>query len=392
MRIVFLAWNGSIHTRRWVRFFAHQGHDVHVITCGDGDAVDHDEHGNVIEANWQVHDLGKPRAGKAGYFFKTPAVRRLIERIEPDVVHAHFATSYGMLALASRHRPLVVTAHGDDVLIAPQRPMMRRLVRRVLRAAELITVPAEPMKRAVEDLLEGEGWTGQIVVFQYGVESRRLARVAAEAEGERAATPIGGPRSGSLRIVSTRAFHQLYRIDVVIDAVAQLSTAGHDVHLDLVGDGPQRSEIERQLEACGLDGRSVTLHGHLPPWKLERLVAAADIYVSVAESDGMSLSLLEAMALGAVPVLSDIPANRPWVHDGETGVLVAINPAAVAEGILTAASLDRARVQRDNRSVVAELGDRDTNLALCERLVDSLVGVEFDPTPIRDSDADADVA
>ena len=45
----------------------------------------------------------------------------------------------------------------------------------------------------------------------------------------------------------------------------------------------------------------------------------ADVYVSLAESDGTSIALLEALALGAVPVLSDIPANRAWVRDGETG-------------------------------------------------------------------------
>src|SRR5699024_5114191 len=97
----------------------------------------------------------------------------------------------------------------------------------------------------------------------------------------------------------------------------------------------------------------------------------------------------EALALGPVPVLSDIPANRGWVHDGETGVLTSLDAGAIAGAIARAASLDRERVARDNRSVVAERADRDTNLAACEFLLDDLVGVQWDPTPVAGDAHDA---
>jgi glycosyltransferase involved in cell wall biosynthesis len=383
VRIVYLAWHGSVHTRRWAGWFAERGHEVHVVTCGGGDARDVDAEGEPLPLRYQVHELGAPRWGKLGYVLRRGAARRTVRRLRPDVLHAHWLTSYGMLALAARQSnvPLVVTAHGDDVLIAPRSAPMRRLVQRVLRAAKLITVPGEPMREAVVELLAPQAPpAGGIAVFQYGVESARLAEAGRRARAE------AGP--GPLRIVSARALLGLYRIDALLDGLAELAADELDFHCDLLGDGPERAALEAQARRLGLDDR-VTFHGAVTPAEVERHVGASDVYVSVSESDGVSLALLEALSLGAVPVLSDIPANRPWVNDGATGILVDIDPADIADGIRRAARLDRERVAADNLAVVAERADRDTNLAACELLVDSLVGVTWEASFADDRDGRA---
>ncbi len=381
MRIVYLAWHGSVHTRRWAGWFAERGHEVHVVTCGGGDARDLDADGAPLPLRYAVHELGTPRGGKLGYVLKRGAARRAVRRLQPDVLHAHWLTSYGMLALAADPPgvPLVVTAHGDDVLIAPSNALMRRLVQKVLRAAKLITVPGDPMRHAVVELLAPQAPPpAGIAVFQYGVESTRLA------EAGRRAREAAGP--GPLRIVSARALLQLYRVDALLDALALLDAQYVDFTCDLLGDGPEREALEAQARQLGLRDR-VTFHGAVTPAEVETYVGASDVYVSVSESDGVSLALLEALSLGAVPVLSDIPANRPWVNDGATGILVDIDPADIADGIRRAARLDRERVAADNLSVVAERADRDTNLAACELLVDSLVGVTWDAA-LADDDSE----
>jgi L-malate glycosyltransferase len=375
VRIVYVAYNGSVHTRRWVRFFAERGHEVHVVTCGGSEVHDLGEDGVALPRPWVVHDLGAPRFGRVGYLLKLRAARKAIRLLDADVVHAHWATSYGLLALWSGARPLVVTAHGDDVLIAPRKRAYRWLVQRVLRAARLITVPSEQMRTATQRLLGPDA--PEIAVFQYGVEVARLAAVG----GERVRS-----EKHPLRIVSARALLDLYRIDALIDALADLRSRGVDFSCDIAGDGPLREQLEQQVRDLGLDS-SVRFHGHLESHAVERLIAAADVYVSVSESDGVSLSLLEALAIGVVPVLSDIPANRDWVNNGETGALVQIDPASIADGIERASQLDFQRVAHDNRALVAERADRETNLGACELLIDSLCGVQWDPRPVRGSDA-----
>jgi len=239
------------------------------------------------------------------------------------------------------------------------------------------------MREAVVELLApAHPPGGGIAVFQYGVESARLAR-AGKRERELRAASAGGAIDTTLRIVSARALLELYRIDVVLDAVALLIERSVEVTCDLLGDGPERAALEARAAKLGIADRCV-FHGAVTPANVERVVAGSDLYISVSESDGVSLALLEAMSLGAIPVLSDIPANRPWVHDGATGVLVDINAESLAEGVLRAAMLDRERLAADNLAVVAERADRDTNLGACELLIDSLVGVTWDPRAADD--------
>lgn len=384
MRLVYVAFNGSIHTRRWVSFFASRGHEVHVVTCGGAGAVDYTAEGEVIGRTWTVHDLGVARWGKLGYVFKVRRARRVIRQLDADLVHVHWLTSYGMLAWAAGVRPLVATAHGDDVLIAPRTWWKRWLVKRVLSVASLVTVPSEHMREAVI-ALGAIGSDVEVGVYQYGVDVARLADVGSSrrrAHHERT-TRDDSKIPQSVRIVSTRAMLDIYRLDVLIDALVLLQADGLAVHCDLVGDGPLRSHLESMVRDAGIE-HLVTFHGHVAAVAVERIVADSDIYVSVAASDGVSLSMLEAMALGAVPVLSDIPANRSWINDGHTGVLVDIDPSALAGGIRRALELDPWRVARDNVAVVAERADMATNLLACEQAYDDLAGVQWDPTPLDD--------
>jgi glycosyltransferase involved in cell wall biosynthesis len=233
------------------------------------------------------------------------------------------------------------------------------------------------MREAAHELLGDQ--TPDVAVFQYGVDVPDLAMVGTRARADRSPDE-------PLRIVSARALLQLYRIDALLDALWLLDHDGLNFVCDLAGDGPERAALEALTRALGLEQR-VTFHGHIEAAAVESLVAKADIYVSVSESDGVSLALLEAMAIGAIPVLSDIPANRTWVNDGATGAIVDIEPRSIADGIVRASGLDRDRVIQDNRSLVAEHADRETNLSECELVIDALVGVDWDPRPVADSDA-----
>jgi glycosyltransferase involved in cell wall biosynthesis len=376
LRLAFLAFHGSVHTRRWATYFAARGHDVHVITCGDPtdvpppEAPNGDQAGNgepATGAPYAVHDLGFPWPGKLGYLLKLHPARRCARAIAPDVVHAHYATSYGLLGLATGIHPFVVTAHGDDVLVSPKNPVMRPMIRRVLRSADLVTVPSAEMREKVEGLCRPR--RTPISVFQYGVEAQRLIEVA----GERPEDPrvLTGTAGDPLRIVSARPLLRESRVEVLIDALSILSERGVGWTCDVVGDGPERGTLEQRAASLGLTGR-LAFHGQVSSRSAEEVIARSDIYVSVAESDGLSIALLEALALGSIPVVSDIPANRAWVDQGRTGLLIRVGPQNLAEGIERAIRLDRQVVKQCNQRLVRERADRSANLQHCENLLTGL--------------------
>jgi glycosyltransferase involved in cell wall biosynthesis len=105
--------------------------------------------------------------------------------------------------------------------------------------------------------------------------------------------------------------------------------------------------------------------GRIPHEKMASLLAQADVYVSTSLSDGTSVSLLEAMGSGAFPVVTDIPANREWIINGENGFLISTSD----ESILTRKILEAIRnrrllkeASRKNLKIIEQRADWKTNI------------------------------
>jgi len=92
------------------------------------------------------------------------------------------------------------------------------------------------------------------------------------------------------------------------------------VRFIIVGGGRQLQALRGLAASLGL-GRQVSFEGAVPQSGIAGHLDAADIYVSTSRTDSTSVSLLEAMARGLVPVVTDIPGNREWVEEGVNGFL-----------------------------------------------------------------------
>lgn len=85
----------------------------------------------------------------------------------------------------------------------------------------------------------------------------------------------------------------------------------------------------------------------------------AKIWVSIPESDATSISLLEAMSMGCVPVVSDLPANREWITDGDNGLIVRdVNTDFFSEAMQRINAAEAAEL---NRKIVAEKATKEAN-------------------------------
>lgn len=125
-------------------------------------------------------------------------------------------------------------------------------------------------------------------------------------------------------------FDPVKRVPDLLEAAHGLAT-GH-VHVDLFGDGPERANIEREIERLGL-GEVVTLHGTVP--RPHEALSQIDVLVLPSEAEGFGLVLIEAMAAGVPVVATDVPGIRDVVRDTETGVLVPPRTPAAIRGAAT---------------------------------------------------------
>lgn len=331
MRILLAGDAPSIHLRRWATALAAAGEDVHVASFRSADL------GAI-----PVHPLRTFGLGKAGYVLAAPALARLVQRLRPEVLHAHYATSYGLLGALVGGPPLVITAWGSDTIIAPRESVvLRRSLRFAFARADVVTSMAEHMNESIRAL---------------GVAPERLHVLPFGVDVQRFRAPASSARDEHL-VVCTRNFAPVYDVATLVRAIARVHATGRSVRVCLVGDGPLRGELERLVAELRLGG-VIEFLGHVTHDVLAGLLHAAGVFVSPALSDGNNISLNEAMAAGCIPVATSIPANTQWLAHGETGFLVPPgDDAALARAI--EAALDATPEWRD--------AARAANLACVER-------------------------
>ncbi len=346
MRLLILGDAPNIHTRRWVGYFAERGHDVHVASCERSDALAGTFH--PLPA-WPV-----PRALR--YPLAAPALHALVARLRPSVINAHFVPNYGFMTALAGVRPHALTVWGSDVLLSARRSPLHRLRARVALAhADLVLTDAAMLTDAVVGLGVPRART---VMVPLGVDTRVFA------PAPRGISP------GLLRVVSTRRLEPVYDIPTLLAGAAE-AARGTSFALDIAGSGSLRTPLERAAREM----RHTSFHGGLPEAGIAGLLQCADVYVSTSLSDSTSVSLLEAMACGAFPVVSDIPANREWIEDGVNGLLFPPRDAVRLAACLRTALADaprRAAAAAHNRALVAARASREECFGRIEAALQAL--------------------
>jgi len=354
VRIATLA-NASVgHTRRWVEELRARGHEVRLWSLEPGPPG--------LGARW----LPAPALpGALRYPLAAPVLRRALADFAPDLVDAQYVPNYGLLgALCGRH-PLVVTAWGSDLLIVGGRdPLRRARTRFVLERADLVLTDAENLARAARALGAAPD---RVHAISWGIDLERFRPAVARAPG---------------LLVSTRMHEPVYGLDTLIAGVAPFMARHPESRLVVAGDGHLRRAHEA-LAARVLPAGRWQFVGMQRPDELAGWLARADIYLSASRSDSTSVSLLEAMASGALPVVSDIEGNREWVAEGDGARLFAVgDPAGPAGALERAADPEWARGARArNRQVVEARGDQRRNLDRIEALLTALVAGRGASTP-----------
>jgi glycosyltransferase involved in cell wall biosynthesis len=161
----------------------------------------------------------------------------------------------------------------------------------------------------------------------------------------------------------------------IVNALTLLKGKGIRFEMTFVGDGSLLGALEQHVKQVGLDD-SVSFTGRVHNDNLPELLSRHDIYLSASLWDGASLSLLEAMATGLFPIVSDIKANSAWLSHDVGGLLHKVGDADdLAKCILRLYDHPQLAVgaARRNRERVVESGDRGTNMNSLERIYKELI-------------------
>lgn len=296
-----------------------------------------------------------------GRQFLVPRLARVLWHEKPDIVHSrNWATIEAIVAARLCRVPAIVhSEHGRDLQTLGRQPLRRRVLRRLAYrwTDQLFCVSQELKQYYCRELNWG---TSRFEVIPNGVNSDQFCPNPQARTEMRAKLGVKG---------KTLVIGSVGRLDPVKDHITLLRAAGMalgrgvDLRLVLVGDGIQRSNIKNELARNpDLAGRT-TMTGDTR--NVVQWLNAFDVFVLPSLSEGMSNTLLEAMAVGVAPIATAVGGNGEVIENGQSGILVQLrDPEEICCHItvLAADEARRARLGRNARERIAQTFSLDRML------------------------------
>ena len=254
------------------------------------------------------------------YLKALPHLKRVIRRFQPDILYAHYVTSYGFLGVLSGFRPLALHIWGSDILIFPEKSFLHRsLIRYILSKADLLIASSRHLRDRAQRYIRRS-----VEVVPLGVDLDVFKPFE-----------VRKPWDSALIIGSTKNLYEIYGLDRLILAFKRVRerVRDRDLRLLLVGSGSQERYLRNLVGELGLRDH-VVFAGRKPYNEMPTYVNVMDILVFPSLSEGLGVSAIEASACEKPVIASDLGGFREVVIDGETGFLVPLGePEEMAEEI-----------------------------------------------------------
>lgn len=347
MRIAILAHAGSVHTIRWCQGLSARGHLLQLISRSRPEPFAPDVPIDYLSGRTPL-----------SYVFSIPRVRHILTEFRPDIVHAHYATGYGLWGSAQETAPLVLSLWGSDIEDAlVKRLTVAPIVRRALRKARFVTASSQYL-------------LDRAAAFEPSIRSH-MRHIPF---GVSIAAPFCPKPDTSdaaiIHLIFAKSCHPSYAPDLVIKAFAEALRIFPRLHLTMLGGGPLKNEMERLAKTLEIS-RAVTFHDRVELQESIRLIGQSDIMVMPSVKEGFGVAAVEAAAAG-IPVIATRVGGIPEiVADGISGILIppGDRPALAAAIVRLASAPDLRRAMGlAGRKIAEERFNFDACLEAMEKV------------------------
>lgn len=319
-KLLLLADPASSHTQKWAMALA--GYDIEMVIFGLNQAPP-----GLYAKYPQIRVTGPYLLKKEGGFSKLrylralPQLKALIAEFQPDIVHAHYATSYGLLGALSGFHPLVISVWGSDIFDFPRRSWLHRLLLHFnFRRADAIFSTSHVMAE------ETTRYTSKpIAVLPFGVDTEYFVPGSQRR--------IFG--ANECVIGTVKNLETCYGIDDLLRAFAQIKQTYPLVPLKLliVGGGSQLMPLKQLAATLGI-AADTHFTGSVAHQDVAAYHQNLDIAVFPSRAESFGVAAVEAMSC-AKPVIVTRVGGLLEVSDERSAIQVAVNdPPALAQAII----------------------------------------------------------
>lgn len=343
MRIALLGNASSIHLSKWAESLSNSGCEIHLISMQP-----------FISANKGVTYHHLPFPSPFGYLLNLIELKKLLQTIKPDILHAHYATGYGTLAVLTGFHPFILSVWGSDIFVFPNKSFLHLwLLKHNLSVPDCVCSTSQAMAEAMYKILPV---TEKTQITPFGIDVRNFV------------PQQKNKIDGKLVIGTIKRLHSLYGVDVLIKAFSILLNSlplsqreQNATTLMIVGGGPDQQILQDLAKCCGV-ADAVNFVGEVPHSSVSEYLGKMDIFCALSRSESFGVAVLEASSCGVPVVVSNVGGLPEVVVDGVTGFIVPPDdPVSAADKIhsLIADAQLRESMGRKGREFVIDNYDWD---------------------------------
>lgn len=306
MKVLLLSEANSIHTKRWTEALCRRSVSIMLVSL----SKPRDDFYSTLGVKCLYINEAKfdaPIVSKIGYLKLVKQVKAAIREFHPDILHAHYASSYGLIGALAGFNPYIVSVWGSDIYDFPKLNFVnRRIIEYVLRKADVLLSTSHVMAKETHKYTNKE-----ILVTPFGVDTKRFKR------------RTEGLAKGTFVVGNVKTLAPIYGIDVLIKAYKLVVDKNPSLNSELriYGTGPCREEYGRLADQLGVADK-VKFMGYVENAKLPEVYSSVSVAVSVSDSESFGVVAVEAMACECPVVTSDAEGFTEVVDNNITGFIV----------------------------------------------------------------------
>lgn len=325
MKVLFLSDSDSPHTIRWAKSIRENNIEVGIFSIHKPNHKLYSDHSDIllstINAPRELQSKGESNLSKLIYVRSIKKVRQLIKDFKPDILHSHYASSYGLVGAMSGFHPYIISVWGSDIFSFPHHSMIHNFFLKFnLSKADKILSTSLALKEEAAKYTKKE-----IFVTPFGVNTNKFYP-----------QKVKKLFSDSSIVVGTiKTLEKRYGVEYLIKSFSKVRKKYLDKSLKLliVGQGTMKKSLEKLVIKLGIE-EDTLFTGYVRNDEIAQYHNMIDIFVVASLEESFGVAALEASSCGNPVVASNVGGLPEVIDQNKTGFLVEKgNPDSIAEAI-----------------------------------------------------------
>lgn len=309
MKVLLLSDTYSEHTEKWALGLANSDIEVGLFSFNKA-SYDWYVHKNItvfFEPENKIN--AESTLTKLAYVKYVSVLKKIIKQFKPDILHAHYATSYGLVGALANFHPYVISSWGSDVMKFPNKNFVAKSILKYnFKKADLLCATSFTIQDYINQVIKTP-----VTVIPFGIDIEEFSPKKVESLFN----------ESDFVLASIKPLESLYNINILIKAFAKLLPKYNNLKLLIIGEGSEQIALNQLCKELGIFEK-VIFTGRVPFKEISRYYNMTDVLVNISEYESFGVSVVEAMACGTPVVVTNVGGLKEVVKDDSVGLKVNI--------------------------------------------------------------------